>query len=140
MRLLGAAFNAATYVVTTDNFTLGGLAREAIVGAGVGALTAVVPGAIAIRKLNFGGPLRNLSAGLGAAAAASAVGSLVNQSLQYINQSITAMLQLRVELLLSAWVQAALLLGPAKSIDYAYTRSFKCYHFTSPTGKTIRFV
>ena len=75
---VGAVFNAATYALTTDNFTLGGFAREALIGGFVGAATAAVPGAIAMRKLNFG-RYGNPLASFGAAVSAGALGNLGSQ-------------------------------------------------------------
>ena len=80
--MVGAIVSGGAYAFTTNNFSLGGLFREAAIGAVVGGLTAAVPGAIAGGSLNFGGRVANTAVGLGNAAAVGSAGSLANQFLQ----------------------------------------------------------
>lgn len=79
--LIGALASGITYIATSDNPTIGGLASSAGTGAVVGAATAAVPGAIAAGSLNFGSRAANIGASVGNAVAAGAAGDAVNQAL-----------------------------------------------------------
>ncbi|WP_216825117.1 RHS repeat-associated core domain-containing protein [Agarilytica rhodophyticola] len=78
----GAIVNGGAYILTTNNFTWSGLGRQVVIGAGVGAATAAIPWATGAHVLNFGSKAGNTLAGLGGAAAAGTVGSVIDQTLQ----------------------------------------------------------
>jgi RHS repeat-associated protein len=77
--VIGGIFGGASYALSTDNFSLSEMIGNVATGAVVGGATAAVPGAIAAGALNFGGRAANVSASLGSAAAAGAMGDVANQ-------------------------------------------------------------